>query len=204
MFERFTRAAREAVVRSQVEARALRHRRIGAEHVFLGALGGPPASDAVAAVGAAGVTADRFRAAVTELADRSEPLGDTDAEALRTLGIDLDEIRRRVEATFGDGAIDQPSWVRRRWPFGRRRSAGCADRAAPPTGHIPFTALAKRVLQRALAEAQARQDRHIGVAHILLGTLDPAGNGAVDALHHLDVNPDDLRAALLTHLDQAA
>ena len=39
MFERFTERARQVVVLSQEEARALRHNYIGTEHILLGLLG---------------------------------------------------------------------------------------------------------------------------------------------------------------------
>ncbi len=41
-----------------------------------------------------------------------------DPEALETIGIDLDEVRRRVEATFGPGALERTragrSWLPQR------------------------------------------------------------------------------------------
>ncbi len=41
-----------------------------------------------------------------------------DPDALETIGIDLDEVRRRVEATFGPGALERTragrSWLHQR------------------------------------------------------------------------------------------
>jgi hypothetical protein len=37
-----------------------------------------------------------------------------DAEALAAIGIDLDEVRRRVEETFGPGALERTRAARRR------------------------------------------------------------------------------------------
>jgi len=37
-----------------------------------------------------------------------------DAEALATIGIDLDEVRRRVEEAFGPGALERTQAARRR------------------------------------------------------------------------------------------
>ena len=38
---------------------------------------------------------------------RSRPTPQLDADALATLGIDLDEVRRRVEEVFGAGALER-------------------------------------------------------------------------------------------------
>ena len=40
---------------------------------------------------------------------RPAPLGEDDAAALRSLGIDLDAIRDAVERQFGEGALDGPT-----------------------------------------------------------------------------------------------
>ena len=44
---------------------------------------------------------------------RAEPRP-LDAEALATIGIDLDEVRRRVEEAFGPGALERTRAVRGR------------------------------------------------------------------------------------------
>lgn len=93
MFERFTRAARDVVIRAQEEAAALGHGGIGTEHLLLG----------VAAKGdsaALGIDVAALRTAVAEAS------GDgLDAAALATIGIDLDAVRRSVEQSFGPGAL---------------------------------------------------------------------------------------------------
>ena len=85
--------------------------------------------------------------------------GDVDADALAALGIDLDEVRRRVEEAFGPGALD-----RARAP--KRRFLG---------GHIPFAKEAKKALELALREALALKHNYIGTEHILLGLLHAEG-----------------------------
>jgi hypothetical protein len=55
--------------------------------------------------------------------DRSA-FSDQDADALRSVGIDLDEVRRTVEETFGPGALER---------------AATAD-GRSWSGHVPFTA----------------------------------------------------------------
>lgn len=199
MFERFTGEARDVVVRAQQEARSLGHGWIGAEHLFLSALTQPDAPG-MAGVLRLGVTSESFRESVNDLiGSGTDELGPKEVEALETLGIDLDEVRERVEATFGPGALDRPGHARTR-PTLWGRSKDPVRRGR----HIPFTPRAKRALRRGLEEAVGREDRRIGVAHLVLGLLDPDGNVAVDALRQLGFAPADIRSAVLSELDQAA
>jgi ATP-dependent Clp protease ATP-binding subunit ClpA len=93
MFNRFTRDARDVVVRAQREAADLGHDYLGTEHLLLGiaAGGGLPAS--------LGLEHGTLQAAVR---DASQGL---DASALAAIGIDLDAVRRSVEQSFGPGAL---------------------------------------------------------------------------------------------------
>lgn len=200
MFERFTAEARDVVVQAQLEARSLGHGWIGAEHLFLGALTHPDAPG-MSAVVKLGVTTESFRPAVGELiGSGADELGPQDVEALGTLGIDLDEVRQRVEASFGPGALERAGQAGRRSKLPWRRSK-CSEVRA---GELPFTPRAKRALARGLHEALGRKDQHIGVAHLVLGLLDPHGNVAVDVLHRLGVSLEEVRSAVLAELDQAA
>lgn len=170
MFERFTDDARDVVVQAQAEARALGHAYIGTEHLLLGAAA--TGGDAGRVLAGHGATPDALRAAI-----RAE-VGDStlDAAALATLGIDLDEIRRRVEATFGEGALER-----------RRPARG---------GHVPFTPRAKKSLELALREAIAHGDRHIGTEHVVLGTLRDEKALARCILRRAGADPDRIREAL--------
>jgi hypothetical protein len=194
MLERFTPAAREVVVRTQVTARSLGHERIGTEHVLVAALEDPAAPGVGGLVGL-GVTADAVRA-LLPTRPGAQGFGQDDAAALRTLGIDLDEIRRQVEGAFGEGALESAVEG-----SGRRRILGRRD---PGGGHIRFSAKAKRSLSEALRSAQARQDREIGVEHLLLGLLAVQDGVAVELLARLGVGVDAARAAVLAELDTAA
>ena len=200
MFERFTGAAREVVVRAQQEARRFGHPWLGTEHLLLGVLAQPDAAG-VRALAELGVTVDAARAALSRVVGIGG-LGPGDADALRTLGIDLDEVRHRVEAAFGPGALDQPPPQRAR-PRLRWGGRGRCEPASP-AGRLPFMPRAKRALERSLREALALGDRHIGVEHILLGLLDPKGNMAVELLRHLGADPDAVRARVLNGLGKAA
>jgi ATP-dependent Clp protease ATP-binding subunit ClpA len=197
MFHRFTQVARHVVVHGQEEARSFGHSWVGTEHLLLGVLT-QSASPAVAALVEMGVTLEDCRAALGQLVGRGG-LDVSDAEALHTLGIDLDQVRNRVEAAFGPGALDRPPQPNRRHGF-RWRHGRCE--AGP--GDLMFMPRAKRALERSLHEATGLGDRHIGVEHILLGLLDPKGNMAVELLRHLGVDPETARANVLRSLGKAA
>ena len=104
MFERFTADARQVVVGAQVEARALRHHWVGTEHLLLAVLAadGSPMQTTFAGLG---ITHANVRAQVLEEVGSRDGDGAADAAALGDLGIDLAEVRRRVEASFGPGAL---------------------------------------------------------------------------------------------------
>jgi ATP-dependent Clp protease ATP-binding subunit ClpA len=197
MFQRFTPAARQVVVRGQDEARRFGHPWLGTEHLLLGVLA-EPAAPGVSVLTDLGVTVDTGRAALRQLVGTGG-LCESDAEALRTLGIDLDEVRRRVEASFGPGALDDIPRRRRRR---RRRRRGRCEPAL--TGYLPFMPRAKRALERAAGEAATLGDGHIGVEHLVLGLLDPGGNMAVELLRHLGADPEVVRGRVLADLGQAA
>jgi ATP-dependent Clp protease ATP-binding subunit ClpA len=179
MFERFTGPARQAVSLAQVEARGLRHGYIGTEHLLLGVLGQPQAPGARALEGL-GITLEVFRADVVKEVGEGlvagGPDGDRegDQEALRTLGIDLEEVRRRVEEAFGPGALDHPvrdrmgRRIRGRHPRGRGR---CESNPEAVGGRIPFTPTAKKILELSLREAIRLGHGHIGTEHIVLGIV---------------------------------
>jgi ATP-dependent Clp protease ATP-binding subunit ClpA len=158
MFERFAEDARTVVVGAQAHAVALHHGWIGTEHLLLSLLDDPERRAAHLLAGH-GVSAPWVRGEVERIVGHGTP--DLDAEALATLGIDLDAVRERVERTFGPGAL-----ARRR---GRRRAVSIG-------GHVPFTPRAKKVLELALREAVARGDRSIGSEHLVLG-LAREGDG---------------------------
>ena len=197
MFERFTEPAREVVRQAQAEARRMHHTYLGPEHLMLGVLSQPDAPGAATLV-RLGVTAEAYRHLV-EQAPGTPDLSTADAEALRGLGIDLDEVKRRGEETFGEGALDPPRRRRRRsWlPW---RTEACDE----PPGRLRFTPRAKHSLEYALRQALARKDRHIGTEHITLGLLAIKDSTAAELLERLGVDPATARREILADLDQAA
>jgi ATP-dependent Clp protease ATP-binding subunit ClpA len=182
MFERFTDRARKVTVDAQAAARRLSHGHIGTEHLLLGLL----ENDGIAAqvLSGAGVTRAAVEREILAEVGRG-PLGAGDAEALGAIGIDLDEVRRRMEASFGPGALE--------W----HPDPGC--RGARP-GHIPFTPRAKKVLELSLREALALKHRHIGTEHLLLGLLREGEGLAMLVLTRLGAGPQLLRARVLDAL----
>jgi ATP-dependent Clp protease ATP-binding subunit ClpA len=178
MFERFTDEARAAAVAADGHAAALRHGYIGTEHLLL-ALLDDPRTRAGRVLADHGITGEWVRDEVERIVGLGEP--DLDADALATLGIDLDAVRERVEQTFGPGAL-----ARRRGR--RRRSAGASAR--------PFTPRAKKSLELALREAVARGDSVIGGEHLLLGLLREGDGVAARILAARAVSRATVLAAL--------
>ena len=177
MFERFTEHARGVAIHAQEEARRLGHSRIGSEHVLLGLLLEPAATGGRALDGL-GIDLDGARADVARLAG-PDPTGFAreDVEALQSVGIDLDEVRRSVEDAFGEGALERS---RDRWMS---------------KGHIPFTPDAKKVLELALREALRLGDRHIGTEHVLLGLVRDERSTAARVLRERGITPEAVRDA---------
>ncbi len=197
MFERFTQEARDVVVGAQKEARELRHRWIGTEHLLLSLLTTPDAPG-VATLTRLGVTAERGHEAVVAVAG-GEDLGEEDTEALKALGIDLDEVRRQAERAFGEGALDAPLEDGRGKRFGvfrRKPSDG--------PGHIPFAPRAKKALELSLREALAHKDKFIGTQHLLLGLLRSDDQQTLALFDRLGIEPRAVRAEVVADLRKAA
>ena len=156
MFERFTRESREVLIRSQQEARDRADSSIASHHLLLAILGiGGPAADALAAHGLE-------TAVVTSRVDSHRGRDAIDPEALRSVGIDVDEIRHRTERSFGPGALDEPVTA---------GSSGRPHRPRRSPGHIPFTLDARESLEQALRSAIRLGQREITPAHLTLGIL---------------------------------
>jgi ATP-dependent Clp protease ATP-binding subunit ClpA len=222
MFERFTDAGRQVVIQAPQEARQLGHRFVGCEHLLLAAAASSDPAGAL--LRAQGVTPERVRAEILRLGGPG-PLAGLDAEALASIGIDLDLVQARIEAAFGAGALQRAVPVTRRrrrpsWGKGpvarlrrRRRgqwlglhapgspNAGLMGRA--PDDLIPFTPRAKKAMQLALREAHGMHDGMIRVQHLILALL--RSGGPVPAiLAGLGTSPASLRASILDHYRKAS
>ncbi|WP_410870872.1 Clp protease N-terminal domain-containing protein [Nocardia sp. A7] len=191
MFEKFSREAKLAVVSAQADAKELGARQIGPEHVLLGAVSNAD-PDLRAVLAARGITTDGIRAGLTARGDEP-PLGADDAQALRSIGIDLDAVQASIAENFGPHAWEQAEPEAKRGMVARLLGAG----------HIPFTGTAKKTLELALREAIHRKDREITSAYLLLGILRGADPATTDLLGGGDA-VSGLRTDLYAMLDRAA
>ncbi len=118
MFERFTASARDVVLRAVAEAERRDSPRVGVEHVLVALTEVPESAEALRV---AGFTAGALETVLAdlELAERRGGLGPADAEALRSIGIDLDAVVAGVEERHGEGALAPPQRPHRR-PLLRR------------------------------------------------------------------------------------
>jgi ATP-dependent Clp protease ATP-binding subunit ClpA len=205
MFERFTHAARDAVVRAQHEARELGQAPIGTQHVLLALLADPQGPIA-AALRDGGVDARFVRSQILRRVGAgpgAEPgaVAESDAEdaaALKAIGIDLDAVRRAIEENFGPGSLRLP-----RATTPKRR--GLLQRFYGASGHTPFSDRAKKVLELSLREALRLKHNFIAPEHIMLGILREGNGLAAQILAEADVDFDKLRADLTRSLgDRAA
>ena len=188
MFERFTADAKQAVALGAEAARELGNDYVGAEHLLI-ALAERGSNVATRSLAACGF--DPARARLDLLGKHRsgrDPFDGSDAAALREIGVDLDEVRRRTEATFGPGALD-----RRRRRSGRRATRVCG---------LPFLPEAKKALELSLREAIRLGHRSIGPEHLLLGLLrlDPSRK----ILEEQDVHLGRLGEEIVGSLDDPA
>jgi ATP-dependent Clp protease ATP-binding subunit ClpA len=111
MFERFTEKARTVVVLAQQDARERGDSAIDTGHLLRALFAVP---DNLALLVLEGFSVRRADVEA-DLAGRPRSPSDgsaADADALAALGIDLDEVRRRVEEAFGPGALDRAGTAR--------------------------------------------------------------------------------------------
>jgi ATP-dependent Clp protease ATP-binding subunit ClpA len=159
VFERFTRAARDTVIAAQTHGRELGHRRVGSPHLALALVTTPGVAQRV--LTASGADVDAIR----DVLRRSEG-PEADAESLHALGIDVEEVRRRAEESFGPGALDPRP--RRRGLFGRLA-----------VDHLPFDPSGKEALEDSLRAALSLRHNYIDTEHMVLAILGrPQGPGA--------------------------
>ncbi|MFK0073409.1 ATP-dependent Clp protease ATP-binding subunit [Arthrobacter woluwensis] len=90
------------------------------------------------------------------------------AKALESLGISLDAVREQVQEIIGQGQ-------------------------QAPSGHIPFTPRAKKVLELSLREALQLGHNYIGTEHILLGLIREGEGVAAQVLVKLGADLSKVR-----------
>ena len=94
------------------------------------------------------------------------------AKALESLGISLEAVRSQVEEIIGQGG-------------------------SSPSGHIPFTPRAKKVLELSLREALQLGHNYIGTEHILLGLIREGEGVAAQVLVKLGRRPVRVRQQVI-------
>ena len=94
------------------------------------------------------------------------------AKALDSLSISLDAVRAQVEEIIGQGG-------------------------SSPSGHIPFTPRAKKVLELSLREALQLGHNYIGTEHILLGLLREGEGVATQVLQKLGADLSRVRQQVI-------
>ena len=181
MFERFHQDARRVVERDRHEAAQAGQGQIGCEHLLLGLLAEPGL--AAAALTATGLDLRALRERLPQ-ASQQQP-NPLDAEALASVGIDLDQVRRAADARFGPGALGRAAQARR-------------------PGRMRFTTDAKKALELAVRTAVGRRHREITGGHLLIGIIDQGHNGALDLLAAAGADAATLRADVLRRLSAAA
>lgn len=186
MLERFTTQARSVVVLARTEAQGLGSDAVGTQHVLLGVLDEPDSAGA-RALAALGITPQHVRDELRRgAAGDGAEFAPGDAEALQSLGIDLDEVRRSVEEAFGPGALD--------------REASAGRRSHRAGGHIPFTPGSKKTLELALREAVHLGSSSIGTEHILLALVRDDRSAAARILGTRGIALEDVRAAVIREI----
>jgi ATP-dependent Clp protease ATP-binding subunit ClpC len=98
--------------------------------------------------------------------------GGVAARALESLGISLDAVRQQVEEIIGRGQ-------------------------QAPSGHIPFTPRAKKVLELSLREALQLGHGYIGTEHILLGLIREGDGVAAQVLVKLGADLNRVRQQVI-------
>ncbi len=109
MYENFTALAKRAVASAQDAALVLGHDYIGTEHLMLGLT--VTAGTASEVLRAHGVDLEQARDQTVRLlkaAGVDATGGKTSRDALASIGIDVGEIQRRADETFGAGAFRFP------------------------------------------------------------------------------------------------
>lgn len=201
MFERFTRDARDSVVATVDHAQRLKAERIEATHLLLALCSRPsPVAITLQRHGISTATVEAVLPATTPVP--STPPTAEDAAALKALGIDLDAIRRSLEATFGPGALDRVTPPQRHTGrFGRRGRGGSSGSGQ---GHLSFSRGAKKTLELALREAVRLDSGEIRGDHLALGLLRADDPGLSGVLTALGVEPATLRTDLESGLRRSA
>jgi hypothetical protein len=166
------------------EAALARHGYVGVEHLLV-ALAAAPTGSVARLLGEQGVTAVRVREAARRVVGDGRgdgPRWDS-AALLATLGVDLDEIRRQVDARFGPDALARLYTGPVGWNL-RPRGPLCGPHFSPQL---------KQAVDSALGRCWDAAPPHLH-ERLLLGALDADSPGLAALFGELDVSATPLRA----------
>ena len=159
IFNRPADRTRESIEAAFEEARSLGHDSLGDEDLLLGILRADKGVG-VETLSSLGVTLEAAREETEEML----------SDALASIGIHLEDVRREAGDTF--------------------------DMGLPPGRKIPFSPRAKHALVAARPEMRKLGDDHLGSEHLLLGILADREGTAVRMLSRLGVHPEALEERL--------
>jgi len=167
MLTRFKDGSRRSVEAAFEEARMLGHDSLGDEDLLLGILRSGEGIGAQA-LASLGVTPEAAQ-------EESEVML---SDALSSIGISLEEVRREAGGSF--------------------------EMRIPDDRKIPFSPRAKNALVRARKEMRRLGDTHLGTEHVLLGILSNEDGAAVRMLKRLGASPETLKERLFELREEAA
>ena len=163
---------REILRLAEVERRRLGHPYLGDEHLLLGVLA-HASNPGAAMLTDRGLDLSTARAQIARIVNASGSIVRDDADLLHDLGVDLAQMRRRLESTFGALAVHEAARQVRRRPWWRGR-AQHSLLCGPPY-------LIKRAQFIACTTAGKGGEAEISPEHLLYGVLraarDPLGTG---------------------------
>jgi Clp amino terminal domain, pathogenicity island component len=156
-------------IRQLAEAERVRlgHPYLGDEHLLLGVLA-HATNQASRLLTERGLDLATARAGIARLSEQAGPLPRDQAAVLREFGIDLGQMRRQLESTFGPLAVHEAERTVRRRPRWRGRG-GHSPLCGPPY-------LIKQAQLIACTTAGKHGEDHIQPEHLLYGVLRVARN----------------------------
>jgi ATP-dependent Clp protease ATP-binding subunit ClpA len=171
VFERFTNKAQQVVATARAEATTAGAPEVRPVHL-LAALVQRDDVLAMTVLADLGVPGDELRRVAAGLGQRYVVAMDADdAEALRLLGIDLDDVIARIDRDLGGAE---------------------ARRGSPPR----FSAESKKVLELGVRSAQGLGDGFFGTEHLLVGLVDAGDRTTLGALKAFDLDAHVVRRAV--------
>jgi ATP-dependent Clp protease ATP-binding subunit ClpA len=163
------RPAERYLIAGAEEARRLGHNYVGTEHI-LSLLVRDPGGSATRLLTQVGVTNEAVERALACWLPEASPRAKIDPTALARLGMDFDEVRERLEQTFGPGALE-------------RTRIGCL-------GICPRLKLALAYALDHVAEPP------LGDEHVLLGVPSVSDSVAARVLAELGVTRETVDAVV--------